>query len=316
MTAQEIPLHAGFENLSVLEYLAILWPDRARRGLAALFARGALRTGGRPVSPRRRLGELRDLTLHGALAEIPLIYTAGAATSGAAIDILHEDERFVVLQKPAGVPVVPDRAQALESCLGFLIRRELAARARKEPREYVRHRIVHRLDRLTSGLVIVAKTPEVERRLAADFEARRVEKEYLALLRGEVLPARVTVNCPVAPGRKGAMRAELPAPGARRDAAKAAVTSFDVIRRFPAATLVRARPLTGRTHQIRVHAWAMGHPLYVDPVYGERRGGPVEGLSLHAHRYTLSAEWDPPRSFVSPPPPTFAAAVAGLEGGS
>lgn len=302
-----VPLHEAFREATVLEYLGILWPALSRVALEQLFARGRLRAGGTPVSPRRIVGELSDLRLHGALVEadcVPGTFPGGRVKPPPeSCRVLHEDERWAVLEKPAEIPVGPDRDRQMDSCLAFLIRRELAARGTKAPQEYVRPRLVHRLDRLTTGVVLVAKTAAVERRLRADFEARRVEKEYRVIVRGVVEPARLTVNCPVVPGRKGRMRAVVAnvaeEPGARKgtDPLKEAVTRFDVLERFSAATYLLAKPFTGRTHQIRVHAWAAGHPLLHDPVYGTRGDG---RLSLHALRYGLPTTWEEPRVFECP----------------
>lgn len=314
---QELPLHAELGGLTVLEYLSLLWPDRSQPAIKALFAKGSVRSGGKPISMSRILGEIKDLVLAGGLEEVPRIFLGPEkAPDSISIDILHEDERLVALSKPSGVPVVPDRKKEIESCLGFLIRRELAERAAKPPARYIRYRIVHRIDRLTSGLVLVAKTAAAERRLGEDLEHRRVRKEYLALLAGVVLPARFAVNCPVAPGRKGRMRAEAGAPGR---SGKEALTEFEVLERFRHVTLVRALPLTGRTHQIRVHAWAAGHPLAIDPVYhpAPKDGAAVrlpgiDRLTLHAHRYTLPESWSEPRAFTCPPPADFQAALEAL----
>ena len=170
--------------------------------------------------------------------------------------------------------------------------------------------------------MIVARSAAAERQFSADFEARRIEKEYLALVEGVVEAGRITVNCPIGPGRKGKMRATAPRgdePRERRP--RPALTVFETIERFDSLTLLRARPLTGRTHQIRVHAWAMGHPLAVDPLYRfgnvARRDLEVPGiarLTLHAERYTLPPEWDAPRTFVCPLASDFAAALERLRG--
>ncbi len=320
-----VPIHRAFNDLPLIDYLALLWPDRSRRTIAQVLERGDVRSGERALSGDERVGDLDALVLRRPIEDTPsMLIEAGSENDDASgeIDILHEDARLVVLGKPAGVPVVPDRDRAIASCLELVIRRELAARRDKPPERFVRPRIVHRIDRLTSGLVIVALTPEVERRLGDDFEHRRIEKEYLAIVEGVVEPARVTIDCPIGPGRKGRMRAEAATGGKPGKTARDAVTVFEVVERFERATLVRALPLTGRTHQIRVHAWAIGHPLAVDPLY---RVGPmaraptsvrgIERLTLHAHRYTLPPHWDEPRHFTCPLPDDFTRALQHLRGG-
>jgi len=309
----EIPLLTEHGDLSLREYLALLWPDRSQAAIGELFARGRVRSGGRPVALERRAGDLRDLTLEGTLEDVPAMDLGpppGPGESAAGLEVLHEDERLIAVAKPSGEPVIPDREKALASVLGRLVRRELAARVTKPPREWLRYRIVHRIDRLTSGLVLVAKSAAAERRLGADFEARRVRKEYFALLRGVVAPALLAVHCPVVPGRKGKMRAVSSDRGE-------ALTELEVVERFAGFTLVRARPRTGRTHQIRVHAWAAGHPLAIDPVYGARGEGleqppGIERLTLHAYRYELAEDWEEPRVFTAPLPVDFQAALQAL----
>jgi RluA family pseudouridine synthase len=316
----QLPIHSAFADLSVLDYLAVLWPDRSQRGIAQLFERGGLRCRGRRVGAGERVGDLEELVLSASLDAVPSVLSGAPRAGGPdGLRILYEDARLAALAKPSGVPVVPDRGRTLESCLEFLVRRELEERRTKPPAEHRRYRIVHRIDRLTSGLVLVAKTAEAERRFSADFEARRIHKEYLAIVLGVVEPARAVVDCPIVPGRKGRMRAEIPSPGWRGHEARDAVTEFEVIERFERFTLVRAVPRTGRTHQIRVHAWALGHPLAVDPLYGAPGRAPspdrppaIERLSLHAHRYLLPPDWEEPRDFVCPPPADFAAALEAL----
>jgi 23S rRNA pseudouridine1911/1915/1917 synthase len=258
---------------------------------------------------QRAVGETKDLKIEGGTTDAARVFLGSDA--GDDIEVLHEDDRLIAVSKPCGLPVVPDRGKSQGSVLGRLLRREIAERSSKPPEAWFRPRIVHRIDRLTSGLVIVAKTPEVERRLGADFEARRVKKEYFAVLEGIVAAARVTVNCPIVPGRKGKMRAEADGP--------ASLTEFDVLARLKAQTLAAARPFTGRTHQIRVHAWAMGHPLAVDPLYNPRGAGldglAPERLTLHALRYELPEDWDDPRAFECPLAGDLAAAVEGLRRG-
>jgi RluA family pseudouridine synthase len=291
--------HAEYADWRLIDYLALLWPQRSRRILTELFAAGRVRSVGRPVGARRKVGELSTLELQGSLEDLPTIPLPETDDQGkpeVEIPILHEDSRLLVLAKPAGIPVVPDRDKGTGSCLGFLIQRELTQRASKPVADFIRYRVVHRIDRVTSGLVLVAKTPESERLLAGDFEHRRIRKEYLAILSGVVAPARFTVVCPIAVGRKGKMRAQLKG--------RKALTHFDVKERFQDRTLVRARPVTGRTHQIRVHAWAAGHPLDGDPLYGS---GSAETILLHAHRYELPESWAEPRLFECPLPEKFAA---------
>jgi len=293
-----------------MEYLGVLFPQRPRRALARLFATGRVRSAGFPVGAKRTVRELRDLVLVGGFEGVPEIFTTGQECG---VAVLHENAHVTVLDKPSGVPVVPDRAGGRESCLGYVLLRELDCRVTKTVAQYVRPRIAHRIDRLTSGLVIIARTPEAERGLGKYFEAGMVRKEYLTILRGCVDSLKTTVNCPIAPGRKGRMRVG--------PEGKSAQTEFEVVERLGEWTLAVARPRTGRTHQIRVHAFAMGHPVADDPLYGrdpvsgDPRQGLVGRLALHAWRYSLPEEWPEMRSFLCPPPADFTAALRRLRGG-
>lgn len=161
--------------------------------------------------------------------------------------IIEENPDFLVVDKPPGLPVHEGkRVRKRHSLLGML-------EASLLPRG-VTPRLVHRLDRDTSGLMVVAKTVEAAGELEARFSAGEVEKEYLALVAGELAE------------REG--KIDIPLPGRDRDSVPA-LTLFRVERRFPGATLVRVRLKTGRMHQIRLHFAKIGHPVVMDDRYGD-----------------------------------------------
>jgi RluA family pseudouridine synthase len=167
--------------------------------------------------------------------------------------ILFRDEEVLAIDKPAGALSVPGRAQADAPALSLRVA-ALAPGALP----------VHRLDRDTSGILLFALGRDAHRALNASFESRRAEKRYLALCRGELLQSAVC-ELPLVAGRAGSMRV------ARADekGALPARTELLPLEQFAGATLVEARPRTGRTHQIRVHLAALGHPLLLDPRYGQ-----------------------------------------------
>ncbi|MGH2841928.1 MAG: RluA family pseudouridine synthase, partial [Solirubrobacteraceae bacterium] len=139
--------------------------------------------------------------------------------------------------------------------------------------------IVHRLDRDTSGLLVVAKSDEVHRGLKAELAARRMQREYLALVEGRP-PARTgTIEAPI--GRDRRVRTRM---STDSDAPKPAITHFEIERALPQATLLRVRLQTGRTHQIRVHLQAIGHPVCGDPEYGRAGLYGLDRQFLHAAR--------------------------------
>jgi tRNA pseudouridine32 synthase/23S rRNA pseudouridine746 synthase len=228
----------------------------------------------------------------------------------APIAVLHEDAALLVVDKPAGRLVIPGRDGAEPS-----LRAELEAR-------HGPLWVVHRLDRGTSGVLVFARTAAAHRALNLQFERGEPRKTYLALVAG-LPPAELLVEVPIAAARKGRMRAA--EPGDPRG--KPAATAFRLVEAFPARggrgalALVEARPATGRTHQIRVHLRAAGHPLAFDPDYGEAvplldaAGAVVLARTpLHAARLELTHPDGGPLSLAAGLPADLAAALAALRG--
>ena len=188
------------------------------------------------------------------------------------VRVIHRGRSYIAVDKPAGVTVIPGRGEERTPSLAQLLERQLGARVW----------IVHRLDRDTSGVLLFALDAAAHRTLSMAFEGGRVEKRYLALVRGE-LREPLDLSTHLAPARRGRMRPVRPG-----EEGKSARTLIRPVERFGArATLVEAQPLTGRTHQIRVHLVAAGHPLLVDHQYGHKApireselGGPGEAVVL------------------------------------
>ncbi len=195
------------------------------------------------------------------------------------LDILYEDENLLVINKAAGMVVHPASGHVHRS--GTLVNAVLAHVPNLAVGGEERPGIVHRLDKDTSGLILVAKNDMAHRSLQAQFKTREVEKVYLALVEGELPIAHGRVEAPI--GRDLYHRQRMAVvPGHK---GRSAVTEFTVCERFPGYTLIEARPRTGRTHQIRVHMAYIGHPLVGDPVYGHRcRRLHCPRQFLHAHR--------------------------------
>ena len=172
-------------------------------------------------------------------------------------EVLYEDAAALVCAKPAGVGVTAGRGELeapfLGACLHHLSSSEAAAPCRP--------RVVHRLDRDTSGAVIIAKSREALRHLAGQFEEGTVEKRYAALVVGVPHRSEGVIDLPIGTEAGGKLRA------GGKDA-RPASTRFEIEERFRGYALMGVTPLTGRTHQIRVHLESIGHPLVVDPLYG------------------------------------------------
>jgi len=237
--------------------------------------------------------------------------------------ILHEDAALIVLDKPAGLVVHPAPGNPDGTLVNALLAHAGASLAGIGGVQ--RPGIVHRLDKDTSGLMVIAKTEAAEARLAASFSGRTIDRAYLALCWGVPAPQSGEFAGPI--GRDPRERKRM----AVRAGGKAALTRYRVLRSWSgAAALLECRLGTGRTHQIRVHLAHAGHPLIGDPVYLRRIPPVARNLpeasrraaldfprqALHAARlgfpHPTSGQ---PLAFETPPPADFAALLANLEGG-
>jgi 23S rRNA pseudouridine1911/1915/1917 synthase len=191
------------------------------------------------------------------------------------IRVLYEDEHLIVLDKATGTVVHPVGRHVNDTLINVLhLRaREACGRLGAPPR------IVHRLDRETSGVIVLAKEDHVRRSLGADFEARRVEKTYWAVVAGQPHPPEGQVAAPIGPDPRSAIRLKM----AVRPDGKEAVTAYATVDAAGPWTLLELRPRTGRQHQLRVHCAALGAPILGDHLYGGPPS-PSGRLLLHAAR--------------------------------
>ncbi|HLM77302.1 MAG TPA: RluA family pseudouridine synthase [Rubrobacteraceae bacterium] len=188
------------------------------------------------------------------------------------VPVVFEDSYLLVVEKPAGLVVHPGAGNRSGTLVNALLERGIAGGEEEE-----RPGVVHRLDRDTSGLMVVAKGEEAYSELVAALAERRVKRVYRAIVVGEGLPEMGTVDSPLG---RDPTNPTLMVAGVGRPA----VTHFEVVREAAAHTMLRVRLETGRTHQIRVHLKAIGHPVYADPLYGE----PVPGQRLWLHAESLA----------------------------
>jgi 23S rRNA pseudouridine1911/1915/1917 synthase len=219
--------------------------------------------------------------------------------------VVHEDEHLIVIDKGPGLVVHPGRGHR-EDTLSQLLGRAGIHLKGGDPE---RAGIVHRLDRDTSGLMVVARSEEAHRRLQAALSARRIEREYLTLVEGRPPSRTGTIDAPV--GRDPRVRTRMAVGGA---GAREARTRFTLERALPGTSLLSVLLETGRTHQIRVHMQAIGHPVAGDPEYGHAGLLGLERQFLHAARlafeHPLTAE---PLELRSPLPADLQAALERAE---
>ena len=269
------------------QYLAAQLPELSRTRIQELIDEGHVRIAGR--SPRRahRLaaGEIIDIEI---LPRPPL----AAVPEKIPIEILYEDPDFVVVNKPAGMVVHAGAGARSGTLVNALLHRLQQLSAVGGP---LRPGIVHRLDRGTSGALVVARNDAAHRALAAQFRTRTVQKTYIALLHGRLQRDSGVIALPITrdPRRRVRMTARL-------RTGRQASTAWRVLLRLETFTLVAADLHTGRTHQIRAHFAAIGHPLVGDTLYGApqrpRAGSiqmpPLGRVFLHAARLAFAAPRD------------------------
>jgi 23S rRNA pseudouridine1911/1915/1917 synthase len=242
---------AGLAGRRLDQALAALFADITRSRLQQWISQGRVTLNG--ARPRKR-----DKVQEGDAIEIhPPPAPAGWAAEAIPLEIVHEDGDILVINKPPGLVVHPGAGNPQGTLLNALLGHapQLAGLPRAG--------IVHRLDKDTSGLMVVAKTERARRNLIEQLQARTVEREYLAIVNG-VLIAGGTVEAPI--GRHRTQRTRMAVTGR----GKPAVSHYRVIRKYRAHTLVQVKLESGRTHQIRVHMAYLHHPVVGDPVYGGR----------------------------------------------
>lgn len=216
------------------------------------------------------------------------------------LSIIYEDTNLIVIDKPAGLVVHPAAGHFSNTLVNALVYH--CGKSLSGIGGVLRPGIVHRLDRDTSGCIVVAKDDVTHIDLAKQFQERRVLKEYIALVSGWVKELHGTLTAVI--GRHPVHRKRMTV---RYDAGKEAITSYEVIERFQKATLLNLKLGTGRTHQVRVHMVHMGHPVLGDEEYGEKRsrlpGVEIARQMLHAYKlgftHPIKSEW---MEFTAPIP--------------
>ena len=300
MTWFEAPLPEALDGERIDRVVAMLC-DLTRKTAGDLVDAGEVRVDGEPVTRRAtrvRTDEVVSLTVPERAPEFTV--TADASVE---FPVVYEDDAVFVIDKPAGLVVHPGAGNPVGTLVhGLLARYPEIAGIGGDP---IRPGIVHRLDRDTSGLLVVARTPDAREALTEALRARTVTRRYRTLAWGRVEEPHGLVDAPIARSPREPTRMAVVVGG------KEARTEYEVLRRFDLpvpCTELRCRLETGRTHQIRVHLQAIGHPVVGDPRYGgNRQSLPAPRQFLHAEHlafaHPVSGE---PLAFDSPLPADLA----------
>lgn len=304
------------------EYLTWCWPDVAKGTLRRLVREGLITVDGRPALPGQALRTDQVILLEQPLEDLAV---RRQRRHRRPLEVLYRGDGLLAIHKPAGLPVEPSRWGEHPDHLGGAVLDWAEQHLQQGELLEQRPRALHRIDLGTSGVVLYALSLDAERHYRALFEQRQVEKVYHAVVLGEVREAgRVEAPLELVQGGKRSQIA--------RRGGKDAITAYQPLQRFRGFTLIEARPLTGRMHQIRVHLASLGHPLLVDPLYGGRervllselkagyrpKAGREERpllnrLSLHAAAITVTTPAGDPLTVEAPHPKDLRVLLKQLE---
>lgn len=239
----------------------------SRSHLQKWIVDGNVRVNGQPVKPKYKLAVGDQVVIE---PEAP--QKVDLTPEKIPLDIVYEDDDVIVVNKPQGMVVHPAPGHPDHTLVNALLYHSPLSTINGE----FRPGIVHRIDKDTSGLLMVAKNDLAHRLLAAQLKAKTNQREYVALVHGVIKQDAGTIDAPIGRSKKDRKKQAVVSDG------RHAITHFKVLRRFRHYTLVSCRLETGRTHQIRVHMKSIGHPLAGDPLYGPRKTLPGRGQYLHA----------------------------------
>jgi 23S rRNA pseudouridine1911/1915/1917 synthase len=290
---QRVPDEAAGERLD--RFLASL-PEIGSRGVAERVLAESVLVDGRPQVKSHRLSGGEEVEFDAPERVEPLPVVAEEMD----LRIAYEDEHLVIVDKPAGLVVHPAPGHASGTLVHGLLAHDVAGGDDAE-----RPGIVHRLDRDTSGLMVVARSEEAYRRLQGLVRRRELERRYLALVVGQPRSRTGRIEAPLGRDRRDPMRHSLDTETPRE-----AVTHFELVELLPRHALLEVKLETGRTHQIRVHLAAIDLPVAGDPMYGRPHELDLERQFLHAARLGFIHPFTEARVDVeSPLPPDLQAAL-------
>ena len=277
----------AFEDRRIDRYLASRLPDYSRTFLQKLVKEGAVLVNGHTVKSSYDIQKGDFISVR-----VPVIEESKIVPEDIPIDIVYEDDYLMLINKPYDMVVHPAGRHHCGTVVNALA---FHCQNLSQVNGPLKAGIVHRLDRDTSGIMLTIKSDAVHSHIAMQFEKRSVKKEYLAVVEGELMLDSDEISLPIARHKIDTQKMAV-----RHDIGKEAVSIYEVIERFRGYTLVKVMPKTGRTHQIRVHMRAIGHPVVADFMYSsqescylsdllqkEREEGElpiIDRQALHAHR--------------------------------
>jgi 23S rRNA pseudouridine1911/1915/1917 synthase len=279
------------------KFLVVCLPELSRSRIQGLIKGGFVTVDG--VLPRKA-GQVLDKRVL-VQVHIPATQPSDLKPEEIPLDVVFENDDLLVVNKPAGMVVHPSAGHTS----GTLVH---AALAHAPEMEGVggeqRPGVVHRLDKNTSGLILLAKNDRAHRWFQDQFRLRKVGKTYLALVDGHPPTPTGRIEAPI--GRDGKMRRKMAVVTPKKG--RQAISEYRTLESFPDHTLLEMAPITGRTHQIRLHLAFVGCPVAGDTVYGRRRSSiPLERHFLHAARLSIRLRnEDNPQTFEAPPPQELA----------
>ncbi|HKE02115.1 MAG TPA: RluA family pseudouridine synthase [Planctomycetota bacterium] len=296
-------------------FLAARLPWRSRTGVQRLLEEGRVlvaAAGAAETGVKRAATRLPEGATVVVITKHPRVPLPRLDARVGELSIVHEDEWLLAVDKPPGLAAHPAGRHLYDTLITVLHRRYRS----DDPARDVVPRLCHRLDRETSGVVLVSKDEDVRHHLGRQFEDRKIEKEYLAIVEGAPDRDAGVIDRPIGRARDSRVKVKM----AIDPRGQHAVTRYEVVERAGALSLVRCRPLTGRQHQIRVHLAAIGHPVVGDKIYGPDESLFLDSLAgslddekrrllrlgrhaLHAHRLTFTHPKTGERLTVTAPLP-------------
>ena len=249
----QLSIPPEFRGKRIDQALKLLLPQHSRARIQSWIQAGHIRINGQPVRQSQHL-------VGNETVDVDAYYEHRDETwekNPIPLNVVYEDDQIIILNKPAGLVVHPGAGNSQHTLANALLYRY------PELEQVPRAGIVQRLDKDTTGLMVIARTPVAHTFLVDQLQKRHIKREYQAIVNG-TLTAGGTIDAPI--GRHKVQRKRM----AVNDSGKSAVTHYRIIKKFPAHTLVRVQLESGRTHQIRVHMAHIGHPVVGDPQYGGR----------------------------------------------